>query len=210
MSSRRLSESFFLGPDVIEISRKLLGKVLCSRSPSGRITGGVIVETEAYAGAGDRASHAFGNRRTGRTAVMYRRGPVAYVYLCYGLHWLFNIITNVEGVPHAVLVRALQPVRGAALMARRRGLDKGDPRVASGPGAVSRALGITGAHSGESLLGRRIWVERGRSIPPDMVCSSRRIGVSYAGRDARRPWRFFIRGNACVSRRDLNRNYESN
>lgn len=208
MSLRRLGASFFLRSDVVAIARDLLGQILCSRISSGPVTGGVIVETEAYAGINDRASHAFGAKHTKRNAVMYQRGPVAYVYLCYGMHWLFNIVTNVADIPHAVLIRALQPVCGQELMARRRGLPADNVSLASGPGNVCRSLGIRGIHSGESLLGSRIWVERGRRVPDGMVCASPRIGVSYAGEDALRPWRFFIRGNEYVSRKDLNGKYE--
>jgi DNA-3-methyladenine glycosylase len=207
MSSRKLTASFFLRTDVVRISRDLLGKCLCSRIGNSRVTAGIIVETEAYAGARDRASHAYKNKRTGRTEVMFRRGPVAYVYFCYGLHWLFNIITNVEGIPHAVLVRAIQPVRGFDLMVERRGGNKPGCRVASGPGAVAQALGIRGCHSGENLLGRRIWIEEGIKVLPGMICASPRVGVAYAGRDARLPWRFFIRGNAFVSQAALNKKY---
>lgn len=199
MSSRRLTASFFLRPDVVGISRELLGKFLFTRINRGAVTGGIIVETEAYAGPHDRASHAYNNRFSRRTAVMYRRGPVAYVYLCYGIHWLFNIITNVEGIPHAVLIRAIQPAKGIELMLKRRGKSRGDGRLTSGPGVLSQALGICGRHSGISLLGREIWLERGVNVSPEMICASPRIGVCYAGNDARLPWRFYIRGNAFIS-----------
>jgi len=200
MSSRKLTASFFLRPDVIKISRDLLGKYLFTRIGDNIVTGGMIVETEAYSAPHDRASHAYGNKYTKRTEVMYRRGPVAYVYLCYGLHWLFNIITNIEGIPHAVLIRAIQPVKGIDLMLERRGKKKYDYRLTSGPGAVAQALGICGRHSGASLIGREIWLENGIKVSPAMICASPRIGVSYAGEDARLPWRFYIRGNAFVSR----------
>ncbi|MDO9540906.1 MAG: DNA-3-methyladenine glycosylase [Kiritimatiellia bacterium] len=199
-SSRRLTASFFLRPDTVEISRELLGKCLFTRINHGPVTGGLIVETEAYAGPQDRASHAYNNRFSGRTAVMYRRGPVAYVYLCYGLHWLFNIITNIEGIPHAVLIRAIQPVQGVKLMLKRRGKIKVDCRLTSGPGVLAQALGIRGRHSGLSLLGREIWLEEGVDVSPEMICASPRIGVRYAGKDAHLPWRFYIEGNLWVSR----------
>jgi len=200
MSSRKLTASFFLRPDVVKISRDLLGKGLFTRIGGKVVTGGIIVETEAYAAPHDRASHAYGNKHTRRTEVMYRRGPVAYVYLCYGLHWLFNIITNIEGVPHAVLIRAIQPVEGIDLMLERRRKEKDDRRITSGPGAVAQALGICGRHTGASLVGREIWLEKGGAVSPAMVCASPRIGVAYAGQDARLPWRFYIRENSYVSR----------
>lgn len=200
MSSRRLTASFFLRPDVVGISRDLLGKSLFTRINRSAVTGGIIVETEGYAGPHDRASHAYNNRFSRRTEVMYRRGPVAYVYLCYGLHWLFNIITNIEGIPHAVLIRAIQPVKGIKLMLKRRRKSRVDCRLTSGPGALSQALGICGRHSGLSLLGREIWLEDGIKVSPETICASPRIGVSYAGKDAYLPWRFYIRGNLWVSR----------
>ncbi len=200
MSSPKLPASFFLRTDVVKIARDLLGKFLYTRIGGDAVTGGMIVETEAYRAPHDRASHAYGNKLTRRTAVMYRRGPVAYVYLCYGLHWLFNIITNVEGIPHAVLIRAIQPARGVDLMLARRGKKQHDRRLTSGPGALAQALGICGRHSGISLVGREIWLEEGVRVAPGMICVSPRIGVAYAGKDARLPWRFYIRGNEYVSR----------
>lgn len=200
MSSQRLTASFFLRPDVVQISRELLGKRLFTRIGNGAISGGLIVETEAYAGPQDRASHAYGNRLTKRTAVMYRAGPVAYVYLCYGLHWLFNIVTNVEGIPHAVLVRAIEPTTGQKLMLKRRKKRLLDCRLTSGPGAVAQALGIRGCHSGISLLGKTIWLEEGNHVSSAMICAAPRIGVWYAGQDAFLSRRFFIRGNQWVSR----------
>lgn len=200
MSSRRLTASFFLRPDVVKISRELLGKCLFTRINRCVVTGGIIVETEAYAGPHDRASHAYNNRVSRRTEVMYWRGPVAYVYLCYGLHWLFNIITNVEGIPHAVLIRAIQPAKGLPLMLKRRGKSRVDYRLTSGPALLSQALGICGRHSGINLLGREIWLEEGINVPPEMICASARIGVGYAGKDAHLPWRFYIHGNLWVSR----------
>ena len=133
MPSKKLPISFFLRSDVIRISKELLGKYLFTRFQSGDLTGGLIVETEAYAGAEDRASHAYGNRRTQRTDVMFHRGGVAYVYLCYGIHALFNIITNLEGIPDAILIRAIHPTHGLQVMLRRRGRKKLDYSLTSGP-----------------------------------------------------------------------------
>lgn len=201
MAFRRLNSSFFLRSDVVAISRDLLGKRLCTRiGRAAEMTAGIIVETEAYAGPHDRASHAFGNRYTRRTAIMFQRAPVAYVYLCYGMHWLFNIITNIEGIPHAVLVRALQPTTGIDVMLRRRGKRRLDSHLTSGPGSVARALGIRGNHSGVSLLGNTIWIEDGQKIPVDMIGAAPRVGVSYAGKDALLPWRFYVRECPWVSR----------
>jgi DNA-3-methyladenine glycosylase len=184
---------------VVRISRDLLGQYLFTCIGGRGVTGGRIVETEAYAGATDRASHAYGNRRTRRTAVMYAAGGVAYVYLCYGLHSLFNIITSVEGIPHAVLIRALEPTHGIPLMLKRRckaGLDR---TLTAGPGALAQALGITVRHSGQSLLGNEIWLEKGIKLRPEQVVATTRVGVDYAEADAKLPWRFRVRASAWTS-----------
>ena len=198
----KLKKSFFVGHDVVLISRQLLGKHLFTRlSPSGGkghtrvndtdVTGGIIIETEAYAGPEDRASHAYANRRTKRTDVMFHEGGVAYVYLCYGIHSLFNIITNTENIPHAVLVRAILPTHGIDTMLKRRGRKESDHRLAGGPGCLTQALGIDTSHNGLNLTGNRIWLEdRGRSGRPKQILTGPRIGVAYAGADAKRPWRF--------------------
>ena len=196
LASRRLPASFFLRSDVARIARDLLGRVLATRIGRGPLTAGMIVETEAYGGALDRASHAYGNRRTARTEVMFRRGGIAYVYLCYGLHSLFNIITNREGVPDAVLIRAIRPLRGIERMLRRRGKARVDGSLTSGPGALAQALGISREQNGLSLQGNTIWLETGIRVRPAEIATGPRIGVDYAGADARRPWRFWLRGSA--------------
>ncbi len=195
---RKLPESFFLRPDVVRVARGLLGCALMVRAGPGGPCGGIIAETEAYGGVGDRASHAYGNRRTRRTEVMFRRGGVAYVYLCYGLHALFNIVTNREGVPDAVLIRALIPVRGIERLRRRRGRACRGQVLLSGPGVLTRALGIGLRHNGISLLGDVIWLEEGVAVRPSRIVAGPRIGVEYAGADARRPWRFRLREEAAL------------
>ena len=144
-----LPESFYNRKDVVKIARELLGKILVTEF--GVRTSGIIVETEAYAGITDKASHAYGGRRTGRTEVMYSPGGTAYVYLCYGIHHLFNVVTNIEGIPHAVLIRAIEPVEGIETMLERRGKTKLSPSLTAGPGALSQALGISTALTGTSL-----------------------------------------------------------
>ena len=187
---------FYRRADVVRISRDLLGQYLFTRIGGRTVTGGRIVETEAYAGATDRASHAYGNRRTRRTAVMYAAGGVAYVYLCYGLHALFNIITSVEGMPHAVLIRALEPTHGIPVMLKRRRKTRFDRTLTAGPGTLAQALGITVRHSGQSLQGNEIWLEKGIALRPEEVVATARVGVDYAGADAQRPWRFRVRRSA--------------
>lgn len=196
---KKLPAAFFRRPNVIQISRDLLGQYLFTRIGGRTVTGGRIVETEAYAGTTDRASHAYGNRRTRRTEIMFASGGVAYVYLCYGLHALFNIITSVEGIPDAVLIRALEPTHGIPVMLKRRHKVCLDRTLTAGPGALAQALGITVRNSGQSLLGNEIWLEKGIAIRPQQVISTTRIGVDYAGADAKRPWRFRVRASAWTS-----------
>lgn len=192
--------SFYRRPDVVAISRDLLGKYLFTRVPGDDLTGGRIVETEAYAGPEDRASHAYGNRRTGRTEVMFAAGGVVYVYLCYGMHAMVNVVTGKRDVPHAILIRALEPTHGVARMLARRGRCAVDRSLAGGPGRLARALGIDTGWSGASLVGNRIWIEDRDAGPVARdIVASRRIGVDYAGRDAARPWRFRIRNNLWTS-----------
>lgn len=182
-----LPRAFYTGDDVVAIARALLGKVLVTRF--GRTaTAGVITETEAYAGIGDRASHAFGGRRTPRNEMMYAEGGTAYVYLCYGIHHLFNVVTNADDVPHAVLIRAIHPVEGQSMMLRRR---SGTQLTTGGPGTLTQALGIRTAHNGTDLLDGTIRIEdRGLIVPDRSIITGPRIGVGYAGADALLPYRF--------------------
>jgi DNA-3-methyladenine glycosylase len=189
----KLDRSFYLRNDVVQISRELLGKVLCSRV-NGAVTKAVITETEAYAGIGDKASHAWGGRRTKRTEPMFGEGGVAYVYLCYGIHHLFNVVTAGAGTPHAILVRAGAPLEGETLMKRRRGPQATNKTLLSGPGSLARALGITTRATGTDLLGARIWIEdRGIHVNQERIEIGPRIGVAYAAEDAARPYRFVVR-----------------
>lgn len=193
---KKLPQSFYLRDDVVAISRDLLGKVLCT-DIGGRRTAAIITETEAYAGPDDRASHAYGHRRTRRTEPMYAAGGTAYVYLCYGLHHLFNVVTNVEGVPHAVLVRAGEVHSGLTTMLERRGKASHDPTLLAGPGSLARALGITTALTGSSLLRGPIRIEdHGLDVDPDRVTVGPRVGIDYAGDDVARPYRFRLRTSA--------------
>lgn len=186
----KLAHSFYARDDVVEISRDLLGKVLCTRI-RGAFTSAVITETEAYAGAGDRASHAYGGRRTKRTEPMFGRGGTAYVYLCYGIHHLFNVVTGKVGTPHAVLIRAGRAMAGEPLMRRRRGRAATDRNLLAGPGSLAQALGIRTRHSGLSLLDDVIWIEdQGLMIDAAAVAVGPRVGIDYAGPDAQRPYRF--------------------
>ncbi len=183
---------FYIRDDVVLISRELLGKVLCTKI-NGSVAKAIITETEAYAGVDDKASHAYGGRRTGRTEPMYGRGGTAYIYLCYGIHHLFNVVTNVAGTPHAVLIRAATPVEGFDVMRKRRGKRQTDNMLLEGPGSLAQALGITTKLTGTSLLGNRIWIEDQRiSLDTEAVIAGPRIGVGYAAEDAKRAYRFRV------------------
>lgn len=192
---RKLGVEFYRRPDVVQIAKALLGKRLMTRVQGRVVTGGRIVETEAYAGPEDRASHAYGNRRTARTEVMFRNGGVAYIFRCYGMHSLFNVVTNVDGVPHAVLIRAVEPVVGIETMMVRRGRRRLDRRVAGGPGMLTEALGIGLDHNGCRLTGTAVWIEDvGEPVVAGDLEAGPRVGVDYAGPDAALPWRFRVRG----------------
>jgi DNA-3-methyladenine glycosylase len=188
----KLPREFYLRKDVVKISKELLGKVLCTKI-DGKLTTGIITETEAYAGVIDRASHAYGGKRTQRTEIMFAEGGTAYVYLCYGIHHLFNVVTASADVPHAVLIRAVKPLDGIKTILQRRLKDKVDKTTAGGPGTVSQALGILTKHSGLDLLGNKIWIEdRGIKVQKSSITAGPRIGVDYAGADAKLPYRFRI------------------
>ncbi len=196
----KLPQEFYHGDDVVAISRALIGKYLFT-CIDGVITGGYIVETEAYNGIIDRASHAFGNRLTPRTKTMFEQGGIAYVYLCYGIHEMFNVVTSVEGQPHAVLIRAINPTDGLDVMQLRRNMPVIKPNITSGPGSVAKALSISRAVNAVSLRGHEIWIEdRGLTFPDDQIAAVPRVGVNYAGGDALLPYRFYVKGNPYVSK----------
>ncbi|MCC7502236.1 MAG: DNA-3-methyladenine glycosylase [Flavobacteriales bacterium] len=187
---KQLPRSFYLAPDVVVLARELLGKVIAT-TIDGRHTSAIITETEAYAGERDRASHAYGGRRTARTEVMYAQGGTAYVYLCYGIHHLFNVVTNQRDVPHAVLIRAAVPFAGVPIMQDRLGRDPGG--LLKGPGVVSKALGIRTAQSGTDLTTGPIRIlDATNKIDLRHVKFGPRIGVDYAGADALLPYRSMI------------------
>lgn len=188
--AKRLEPRFYRRNDVVAVARDLLGKVLCT-SLDGRMTQAIITETEAYAGVEDRASHAYGGRRTQRTEPMYAPGGIAYVYLCYGIHHLFNVVTAGSDVPHAVLIRAAAPLAGVEHMLARRSRSKADKRLLAGPGSLSQALGIRTELSGTDLTGDVVWIEdHGIRVAANDLVEGPRIGVDYAGDDALRPYRF--------------------
>jgi DNA-3-methyladenine glycosylase len=195
----KLPEAFYQRKDVVRIARELLGKLLVTRF-DGRQTVGRIVEVEAYNGVVDKAAHSYGGRRTKRTEVMYGHGGLAYVYLIYGIHHLFNVVTNVADVPHAILVRGIEPVDGIDTMLYRMKKEQLDYTVGRGPGNVSKALGIHTSHTGISLLGDTIFIASdGVRISPSRIVATPRIGVDYAAEDALLSYRFYVKDNRYVS-----------
>lgn len=197
----RLKAEFYQQSDVVELSKALLGKYLVT-DIDGQRTSGKIVETEAYRGPDDKACHAYDFRRTKRTEVMYLPGGHAYVYLCYGIHHLFNVVTAGKDQPQAVLIRAIEPIEGIELMCKRRNMKKPARRLTAGPGTLSQALGITTALSGIDMLktDSPIWLEdRGEIITPNQLIASPRIGVAYAEECALWDWRFRIANSSWTS-----------
>jgi len=196
----KLSQSFYLGSDVVSLSKLLIGKYLFT-SIDGLFSGGYIVETEAYNGVVDKASHAFGNRRTKRTETMYHKGGIAYVYLCYGIHEMLNVVVSAENEPRAILIRAIEPTVGIDIMLNRKGMSTLKPNITAGPGSVAKAMGIDRKLNGISLQSDQLWIEdRGLTFSDDQIAAVPRIGVAYAQEDALLPYRFYVKGNKYVSK----------
>jgi len=186
----RLPETYYLHHDVVFLAKDLIGKYLFTKI-DGQLCGGIISETEAYKGVEDRACHAFGGRRTPRNEMMYAQGGVAYVYLCYGVHPLLNVVTNQKDTPDAILIRAIHATHGEELMLKRTGKPQMTPQVTDGPGKVTKALGITLSDNGESFQSKRIWIEdRDFDLSKMEILNTPRIGVNYAGEDTMLPYRF--------------------
>ena len=199
----KLTAAFYHRVNVVGIAKELLGKLLVTRF-DGKYTAGRIVETEAYNGVADKASHSYGGRRTKRTETMYAAGGIAYVYLCYGIHHLFNVVTSTAGNPHAILVRGIEPVAGIDIMLERMQKTELDHTVGRGPGNVSKAMGISTLHTGWSLLETAVYIaDDAVEVKPSQIIATPRIGVDYAAEDALLPYRFYIKGNSYVSGKKL-------
>lgn len=196
---KKLALSFYNRKDVVKIARDLLGKIVVTNF-DGEITSGKIVETEAYVGIIDKASHAFSGKRTARNEHMYASAGTAYVYICYGMHQMLNIVTNQKEIPDAVLIRSIEPVNGIEIMMERTGKKISDKTITRGPGNVGKSLGIYKHHSGLNLLDEEIYLlDKEEIIPDEQIGVSKRIGVESAGADALLPYRFFVKGNKYVS-----------
>lgn len=196
----KLTREFYTRSNVLTVARDLLGKLLVVPAPNGTRVSGIIVETEAYRGPQDRASHAYGGRRTNRSETMYEVGGTAYVYFVYGMYHQFNVVTNTRDTPHAVLIRALEPVEGIDIMHRRRH-GQSDHNLTNGPGKLCIALGIDRKLDRADLTGDRVWLEEIENYPRPRISSGPRIGIDYAEDWVDKPWRFWIRDNPFVSRR---------
>jgi len=196
----KLNSDYYLNEDVISLAKDLLGKVLYTKI-EGEITAGVITETEAYFGIKDKASHAFGSRRTARTETMFAQGGIAYVYLCYGIHNLFNVVTSPKDNPNAVLVRSIEPLIGVEIIEERRSMPRTKVAISAGPGSAAKALGIDRTFNAKDLSGDEIWIEDHQIyFNPDQISISPRVGVAYAQEHALLPLRFFVKGNKYVSK----------
>ncbi|MBL7872648.1 MAG: DNA-3-methyladenine glycosylase [Cyclobacteriaceae bacterium] len=192
-----LSKSFFQRKNVVLVAKELLGKTLVTVT-NGLITSGTIVETEAYSFR-ERGCHAYLNRMTERNRVMFDEGGIAYVYLCYGIHNLFNVVTNKKSNAEAVLIRSLQPKQGEELM-KVRMRKTSLKRITSGPGKLTKALGIDRTHNGKNLMSSDIWIEEGIQVARKDIVTTTRVGIDYAGEDAKLPWRFYLKDNIWVSK----------
>lgn len=199
-SVSKLPREFYTRTSVLTVAKDLLGKTLVVPAPSGKRLSGMIVEVEAYRGPQDRAAHSYGGRRTKRTEPMYGIGGTAYVFFVYGMHYQFNVVTNAADTPHAVLIRALEPVEGIELMRKRR-QGQPDHNLTNGPGKLCIALGIDRKLDGADLLGNKVWIEDAKKTPRSQIASGPRVGIDYAQEWKDKPWRFWIRDNRFVSRR---------
>jgi len=194
----KLPNSFYQLQNVTTIAKELIGKVLVT-NVNNKLTSGIIVETEAYSYK-ERGCHAF-KGMTPRNKVMFEEGGVTYVYLCYGIHHLFNVVTNQKDKADAVLIRALEPLVGQSVMQERM-KTKSLNKITSGPGKLTKALGIDRNHNGLFLQNHEIWIEEGSSrVLAKSILASPRIGIDYAGEDAKLPWRFTLKGSEWVSGR---------
>lgn len=190
LPSKPLKKDFFLQEDVVEIAKSLIGKILITHI-DGIITSGIIAETEAYAGITDKASHAFGGRRTKRTETMFKEGGRAYVYFCYGMHCLFNVVTNIEDIPHAVLIRGIIPFESYDVMKSRAKWKSAKAYLPNGPGKVCKCLGITMQMNDKIINDDLLWICEPIDNQKIDVIETTRVGVDYAGNDALLPYRFY-------------------
>ena len=196
---KKLPIQFYKRADVILIARELIGKIIVT-NVNGQITSGRIVETEAYIGLTDRASHSYGGKRTARNEHMYAEAGTVYVYICYGMHHLFNVVCNKKDIPDAVLIRAVEPLSGIDIMLERSGKIRPGSSITKGPGNAAKALGISKNHSGISVLQDQIYIaDDGYIVEQNCIGISSRIGIGNTGDAVLKPYRFYVKGNRFVS-----------
>lgn len=198
---QKLPQAFYERADVVSLTRELVGKILITNFNQA-LTAGRIVEAEAYNGPFDKAAHSYNNRRTKRTEVMFNRGGVAYVYLCYGIHQMFNVVTNVQDIPNAILIRAVEPLVGIEVMLQRFNKTAHSFALTRGPGNVAKAFGLHTSQTGISLESEDLYIaDDGFKYDERDIIATTRIGVDYAAEDALLPYRFIVKGNKYVSGR---------
>jgi len=190
-----LTRDFYARP-VLTVAKACIGKLLVHRTKQGLVAGR-IVESEAYRGPADRAAHSYGGRRTARTEVMFGPPGHAYVFFVYGMHYQFNLVTTKDGAPHAVLIRAVEPLLGVEIMAKRRNLPASARELTNGPGKLCQALGIGRESYGVDLCGAELFLAEGPTV---RTARAKRIGIDYAGDWAEKPWRFYDPKSRYVSR----------
>jgi len=196
----KLSREFYVREDTLQIARDLLGKLLVVPTENGERVSGMIVETEAYLGAIDKAAHSYGMRRTKRTETMFAVGGTVYIFFIYGMYFQFNVVAGEVGTPHAILIRAVEPIENIEIMRARRGKTP-DKNLTSGPGKLCLALDIDKRYNNADLLGDKVWLEDFKSFSAAEIISGKRIGVDYAEEFAEKNWRFWVKDNLYVSRR---------
>ncbi|HRW58149.1 MAG TPA: DNA-3-methyladenine glycosylase [Chlamydiales bacterium] len=200
MGSCIIPKDFFLNADVHHIAKSLLGCILYTNIDD-RITAGIITETESYAGIEDKACHAYGGRKTKRTRPMYEEGGILYIYKCYGLHHLLNIVTHKKEEPYAILIRSIEPLIGIETMLKRRNKQQLDLSLTCGPACVTKALGIGMEHNQIPFKKDLIWIENNKAYTDDEIISCKRIGIDYAQEFALKPWRYLIKDHPWVSQK---------
>ncbi len=198
---KKLSREFYTRADTLQIAQDLLGKILVVPTAAGKRVSGMIAETEAYCGIEDKAAHSYGSRRTKRTETMFAVGGTVYIFFIYGMYFQFNVVAGEIGAPHAVLIRAVEPIEGIEKMRERRGSKMKDTNLTSGPGKLCIALGIDKSFNNEDLLSGRVWLEAGAEVTPAEISCGKRVGIDYAEEYAEKPWRFWLGDNWFVSRK---------
>ena len=205
---KKIPREFYTSGDTLDIAQDLLGKLLVVPTASGERVSAMIVETEAYLGAIDKAAHSYGNRRTPRTETMFAVGGTAYIFFIYGMYFQFNVVVGAIDTPHAILVRAVEPFENIEIMRMRRNAKSKNPdrkmldkNLTSGPGKLCIALGIDRTFNNEDVLGEKVWLEDFKTFSAGEIASGKRIGIDYAEEFAEKPWRFWVKDNLFVSRK---------